>query len=146
MMKPNDAERVTGYKVGGISPFGQMRKLPIVIEAQALAHDLVHINGGQRGLQVRLKPRDVLSIPDVQVSRLDVPNIFPITNWNSDKIVAAESGDTVACRKATINIQRKMKTAVWIEEPINQTHPTCKETHTKTYNWTIEDPPFWKQK
>ena len=65
MMKPADAERVTGYKVGGISPFGQMRKLPTVIEAQALAHDLVHINGGQRGLQVRLRPRDVLSLLDV---------------------------------------------------------------------------------
>jgi hypothetical protein len=81
-----------------------------------------------------------------QVGRLDMPNIFPITNWNSDKILAVESGDTVACRKGTINIQRKTKTAVWIEEPINQPHPTCKETHTKTYHWTIEDPPFWKQK
>ena len=81
-----------------------------------------------------------------QVGRLDMPNIFAITHWNNDKIVAVESGDTVACRKSTISIQRKMKTAVWIEEPINQPHPTCKETHTKTYNWTIEDPPFWKQK
>ena len=65
MMKPADAERVTGYKVGGISPFGQMRKLPTVIEAQALAHDLVHINGGQRGLQVSVRPRDGLSLLDV---------------------------------------------------------------------------------
>ena len=51
MMKPADAERVSGYKVGGISPFGQMRRLPTVIEAAALAHGLVYINGGQRGLQ-----------------------------------------------------------------------------------------------
>src|SRR5262249_27643527 len=55
-----------------------------------------------------------------QVGRLETPSIFPITNWNSDNIIAVESGDTVACRKATINIQRKMKTALWIEEPINQ--------------------------
>jgi Cys-tRNA(Pro)/Cys-tRNA(Cys) deacylase len=57
MTKPADAERMSGYKVGGISPFGQMRKLPTAIEAQSIAHDFVFINGGQRGLQVRLDPR-----------------------------------------------------------------------------------------
>ena len=63
MMKPADAERLTGYKVGGISPFGQKRRAPTAIEASALAHDLVFINAGQRGLQVRLAPqaaRDIL--------------------------------------------------------------------------------------
>ncbi|QFR32237.1 Cys-tRNA(Pro) deacylase [Ancylobacter sp. TS-1] len=58
MMKPAEAERATGYKVGGISPFGQMRKVPAVIEAAALEHDQVYMNGGQRGLQLRLNPRD----------------------------------------------------------------------------------------
>ena len=59
MMKPPEAERVTGYKVGGISPFGQRRPVRTVIEQSALAHDLVYLNGGQRGLQVRMKPTDV---------------------------------------------------------------------------------------
>jgi Cys-tRNA(Pro)/Cys-tRNA(Cys) deacylase len=59
MMKPADAERVTGYKTGGISPFGQMRKAPAAVEAQALAQGLVYVNGGQRGLQVRLEARDL---------------------------------------------------------------------------------------
>lgn len=58
MMKPADAERATGYKVGGISPFGQRRKVPVAIEEAALVHDLVFINGGQRGLQLRLDPKD----------------------------------------------------------------------------------------
>jgi Cys-tRNA(Pro)/Cys-tRNA(Cys) deacylase len=62
MMRPADAERISGYKVGGISPFGQMRRLPAAIEAQALTHDLVYVNGGQRGLQVRLKPQDVVAL------------------------------------------------------------------------------------
>jgi len=62
MMKPADAERMTGYKVGGISAFGQRRKVPTVIEESALAHDLVYINGGQRGLQVRLDPKDALRV------------------------------------------------------------------------------------
>ena len=62
MMKPAEAERVTGYKVGGISPFGQMRQVRTAIEEQALAHDLVYMNGGQRGLQVRLAPRDAMAV------------------------------------------------------------------------------------
>jgi Cys-tRNA(Pro)/Cys-tRNA(Cys) deacylase len=62
MMKPADAERISGYKVGGISPFGQMRNVKTAIEKQALAHDLVYINGGQRGLQVRLSPRDAATL------------------------------------------------------------------------------------
>jgi Cys-tRNA(Pro)/Cys-tRNA(Cys) deacylase len=56
MMPPADAERVTGYHVGGISPFGQKRQVPTAIEQVALAEELVYINGGQRGLQVRLAP------------------------------------------------------------------------------------------
>jgi Cys-tRNA(Pro)/Cys-tRNA(Cys) deacylase len=71
MMKPADAERISGYKVGGISPFGQRKPLPAVIEADALAEDRVYINGGQRGLQVRLDPtaaRDVLKATAARVS------------------------------------------------------------------------------
>lgn len=58
MMKPADAERLTGYKVGGISPFGQRRAVRTAVEAGARAHDAVYLNGGQRGLQVRLSPKD----------------------------------------------------------------------------------------
>jgi Cys-tRNA(Pro)/Cys-tRNA(Cys) deacylase len=58
MMKPGDAERISGYKVGGISAFGQMKPPRVAIEAEAMQHDLVYMNGGQRGLQVRLKPGD----------------------------------------------------------------------------------------
>ena len=61
MMKPADAERLTGFVVGGISPFGQKKQVPTAIEEEALAHEAVYMNGGQRGLQVRLSPRDVVS-------------------------------------------------------------------------------------
>ena len=70
MMKPADAERISGYKVGGISPFGQMRKVPTGIEEQAMAHDLVFINGGGRGLQVRLSPRDAAMVLDAKIAAL----------------------------------------------------------------------------
>ena len=61
MLKPADAERLTGYVVGGISPFGQKRAFPTVVDEAALAQDLVYMNGGQRGLQVRLKPADAVA-------------------------------------------------------------------------------------
>jgi Cys-tRNA(Pro)/Cys-tRNA(Cys) deacylase len=60
MMKPAMAEKSTGYVVGGISPFGQKKQVPTVLEETALGHDKVYMNGGQRGLQVHLAPSDVL--------------------------------------------------------------------------------------
>lgn len=56
MMPPAEAERLTGYKVGGISPFGQRRPVPIVLDEAAMAQDAIFLNGGRRGLQVRLAP------------------------------------------------------------------------------------------
>jgi Cys-tRNA(Pro)/Cys-tRNA(Cys) deacylase len=58
MMAPADAERLTGFHVGGISPFGQKRKVPTAIEAAALSEARVFLNGGQRGLQVELDPNE----------------------------------------------------------------------------------------
>src|ERR1700712_3085147 len=60
MMRPADAERLTGYHVGGISPFGQKKRVPVAIEAAALGHTSVFLNGGQRGLQVELDPTDAV--------------------------------------------------------------------------------------
>jgi len=70
MMKPADAERVTGYKVGGISPFGQKRRVRTAIDADALDRPYVFINAGQRGLQVRLDPRDAQRVLDAVVATL----------------------------------------------------------------------------
>ncbi len=58
MMKPADAERLTGYHVGGISPFGQKKRVPTAIEQAALRETSVFINGGQRGLQIQIDPND----------------------------------------------------------------------------------------
>jgi Cys-tRNA(Pro)/Cys-tRNA(Cys) deacylase len=68
MMKPADAERITGYHVGGISPFGQKKRVPTVLEQTALEHALVFINGGQRGLQVKLDPRMAAKVLDAMVA------------------------------------------------------------------------------
>ena len=60
MMPVADAERLTGYKVGGVSPFGQKRRLPMRVESAALDEPYVFVNGGQRGLQIRLAVADLL--------------------------------------------------------------------------------------
>ena len=60
MMRPQDAERLTGYHVGGISPFGQKKRVPVAIEEAALGQASVFLNGGQRGLQIELDPNDAV--------------------------------------------------------------------------------------
>lgn len=70
MMRPADAERVTGYHVGGISPLGQKRPVPTAIEETAMAEAEVFVNGGQRGLQIRLKPQDLRAALDAKVAVL----------------------------------------------------------------------------
>jgi len=62
MMKPDEAERFTGYHIGGISPFGQKKRAPVVLELAALSEDRVYLNGGQRSLQVLLAPGDIIRV------------------------------------------------------------------------------------
>jgi Cys-tRNA(Pro)/Cys-tRNA(Cys) deacylase len=53
------AERVTGYLVGGISPFGIKKKIPVVMDEGVLKFDKILINGGQRGAMLMIDPADV---------------------------------------------------------------------------------------
>jgi len=68
MMKPAEAERITGYKVGGISPFGQMRRVAVVMDDSAMGQEAIFLNGGQRGLQVRLAPADAAAALGAKVA------------------------------------------------------------------------------
>lgn len=60
MMPPAEAERVTGYHVGGISPLGQKKRADAFIERATLAHATVLVNGGRRGLQIEIAPADLV--------------------------------------------------------------------------------------
>ncbi len=62
MLSPAEAERVTGYHVGGISPFGQKRRVRVFIAREALAHPTVLLNGGRRGLQIELAPAEIVRV------------------------------------------------------------------------------------
>ncbi|MEH0973072.1 Cys-tRNA(Pro) deacylase [Micromonospora sp. CPCC 205546] len=56
------AERATGYVRGGISPLGQRRRLPTVLDSSALDHPTVYVSAGRRGLQLRLAPQDLVTL------------------------------------------------------------------------------------
>lgn len=68
-----EAERITGYKVGGIAPFAQRRKLPTLIEESLLALDTIIVNGGRRGVLVELRTQDVVRLLDARPADLCSP-------------------------------------------------------------------------
>jgi Cys-tRNA(Pro)/Cys-tRNA(Cys) deacylase len=68
MMPPADAERMTGFRIGGISPFGQQRPVRTVIDRHALSHPKIFINAGQRGLQLHLDPADAARVLDAVIA------------------------------------------------------------------------------
>lgn len=62
MMKVPDAERLTGYKVGGVSPFGQRKIVPTAIDETGQLFERIYINAGQRGLLLSIAPEDASRI------------------------------------------------------------------------------------
>jgi Cys-tRNA(Pro)/Cys-tRNA(Cys) deacylase len=68
MADPAAAERSSGYVVGGISPFGQKRRLPSVLDASAMRHDRILVSAGRRGLQVEVSPQDLVRVLDARLA------------------------------------------------------------------------------
>ncbi len=62
------AERATGYVTGGISPLGQRRPLPTVVDDSALAFETIHVSAGRRGLELELAPTDLVELTGARVA------------------------------------------------------------------------------
>lgn len=67
---PAAAERATGYVVGGISPIGQKRAHPTVVDSSALDHETILVSGGRRGFDLELAPTDLVAVTSATLANL----------------------------------------------------------------------------
>ena len=67
---PRDAERVTGYQVGGIGPLGSRQALPVVLDEASANHPSLVLNAGARGTLVRLATTDLIRVTDAQIAAI----------------------------------------------------------------------------
>jgi Cys-tRNA(Pro)/Cys-tRNA(Cys) deacylase len=74
MADPADAERATGYVVGGISPVGQKRRHPTVVDASAMDFETVYVSGGRRGLDLGVSPADLVRVTGATVAAIGRPS------------------------------------------------------------------------
>ncbi len=70
MADPADAERWTGYVTGGISPFGQKRRMPVFIDETVIMFETIFASGGQRGIQIEVRPADLVDRLDAVLAPL----------------------------------------------------------------------------
>ena len=73
MAEAAEAERTTGYVVGGISPLGQRKALPTVVDETASSFETVLVSAGRRGLDVELAPADLVRLTSARLAPIGRP-------------------------------------------------------------------------
>jgi Cys-tRNA(Pro)/Cys-tRNA(Cys) deacylase len=72
MADPAAAQRLTGYVLGGISPFGTKRPLSVILDSTAEVHAKIHVSGGRRGLEIALRPIDLVAALTARMAEIRV--------------------------------------------------------------------------
>jgi Cys-tRNA(Pro)/Cys-tRNA(Cys) deacylase len=70
LAETREAERATGFVAGGISPLGQRRRLPTVVDESAASFETVFVSAGRRGLEIELAPEDLVRLTEARTARI----------------------------------------------------------------------------
>ncbi|MDE0232408.1 MAG: Cys-tRNA(Pro) deacylase [bacterium] len=70
LASPQEARRLTGYVPGGISPFGQRRRMPVLVDESALDHRSIWVSAGKRGLQIEIDPAELVRFLEARTASI----------------------------------------------------------------------------
>ncbi|MDE0234684.1 MAG: Cys-tRNA(Pro) deacylase [bacterium] len=72
LASPQEARRLTGYVPGGISPFGQRRRMPVLVDESALNHPSIWVSAGKRGLQIEVGPAELVNLLEARTASISI--------------------------------------------------------------------------
>lgn len=138
MMRGNEDSPLSGYLyIQGSLTGENLEKLLYTSTSIGKTNNKVMISCNK--LKMECTTYTLTQYGENQVSDLPAPDIFPITRWDNDFVVAV-ADNYLQCTKITINIDRKLQETEWVQEPYNQDKTWCKDSYGSTYKWIIKKP------